>query len=369
MRVARCKPAVKTGPLTTALFGAAFAATAAYGAAVTNIRIAPHGDHVRVVLDLDAPIGFTATHEGGFILKGLESENAVLNAEARDTPLKRVILAPGTEGARLSFETAVPVSPRAFALAPDTGGGNRLVIDLYSRAKESASHTGAAAADDVSAPPPPERASASPTGTSAALPSATQPPPAEYWALHQAQAAVPGMPPAAPIDAPGLPVPSGGPGYSQETLRAERALDRGDATEACLRADSALQVDAKDMRALVVLGLCRMAQRDAAGARAAFASALEHDPGFDRARIGLATAEDMLGNQGAARDELAKVLGHDLPPEELTRLLEAFKTLKAPGSLASSEVQRVVNEGRAVGRAAPIKSDRGSAAAVRGPAE
>jgi hypothetical protein len=352
---------VRLGATTTALLGAAFVATAAHGAAVTNIRIASHGDHVRVVLDLDAPIGFTATHEGGFVLKGLESENAVLNAEARDTPLKRVILAPGAEGARLSFETAVPVSPRAFALAPDTQGGNRLVVDLYPKAKEKT---------EVSAPPPTERASAPPTGTSAALSNAAQPPPAQAPAWPQGEAAVPGMPPAAPIDAPGLPVPSGGPGYSQETLRAERALDRGDALEACARADSALQVDPKDLRALVVLGFCRMAQHDSAGAKAAFATALAHDPGFDRARIGLATAEDMMGNQGAARDELATVLGHDLPPEELTRLIEAFKTLKPPGSLASGEAQRVVSESRAAsaGRGAPIKSNGGSAA-VRGPAD
>jgi hypothetical protein len=346
---------VKLGATTTALLAVAFVATAAHGAAVTNIRIASHGDHVRVVLDLDAPIGFTATQEGGFILKGLESENAVLNAEARDTPLKRVILAPGSEGAQLSFETAVPVSPRAFALIPDTQGGNRLVVDLYPKAKESVPHSGAIGASHVSSPPPTEHASAPPAGMSAALPNAAQPRPAETPAWPQAQAAVPGMPPAAPIDAPGLPVPSGGPGYSQETLRAERALDRGDAAEACLRADSALKVDPKDLRALVVLGFCRMAQHDSAGARAAFATALERDPGFDRARIGLATAEDLMGNPGAARDELAKVLGHDLPPQELTRLIEAFKTLKPPGSLASSEIQRAVSGNRT--------------AAVRGPAD
>ncbi len=116
-------------------------------------------------------------------------------------------------------------------------------------------------------------------------------------------------------------------GPSDETLRAEHALDRGDAKDACARADNALKANPNDLRALVVLGGCRLAQHDAIGAKGAYVLALQADPSFDRARVGLATADDMLGDQASARAELSKVLGHDVPPEDLKRLVQAFKEL------------------------------------------
>lgn len=340
------------------LAATAFALSHASAATLSNIRIARHSDHVRIVLDLDAAITFSAA-DGAFTLAGLEAESAVMNAAPADAPLKRVLIAPTEGGARLSFETASAVTPKAFTLTPDTDGGHRLVVDLYLRAgdKSDATDHGAhgtktvdtansskphggdsrgapaveATKQDDHAPPPA-------SGMSAALPTP---------ATGTLAAAVPGV----PVDPHGgspLPRPKlDTPGYAPETLRAERALDRGDAKEACTLADAALKANATDLRALVVLGGCRLARQDGAGAKAAYSSALAQDPSYDRARVGLATALDMMGDQGGARAELSKVLGHEVPPEELARLVDAFKTLDpkqaASAAQAPAAPQRIVN--------------------------
>lgn len=334
-----------------------------WGATLGNIRIARHPDHVRIVLDLDAAITFSAV-DGTFTLTGLEAESAVMNAAPADAPLKRVILAPVAGGARLSFETASPVTPKAFTLTPDSDGGYRLVVDLFpsvaggeangSQRSDDAPHEDTHIAPSADVPAVANSKSteevAAPSGTSAALPHLTSANPTD----PTSSAAVPGMPIAPALDAPGFPAGSkptaaiAGPGYSPETLRAERAFDRGDAKEACALANSALQVNAIDLRALVVLGSCRLAEQDGAGAKAAFSSALAQDAAYDRARVGLATALDMMGDQAGARSELSRVLGHEVPPEELTRLVDAFKTLKpkspaASPSPAPAMPQRIVN--------------------------
>jgi len=324
-------------------------AASAQAAAVTNIRIAAHPDHVRVVLDLDAAVTFAVTPDGSLDLKGLEGENAVLNAAPSEVPLKRVVITPGTGAARLTFETTTPVNPRAFTMSPDKDGGNRLVVDLYPKGAPAKSEPPAAQADtpltDKLTPTPATGTTAAVTGAAtAALPAV--PAPASKLELNAGEAAIPGMPPEAALDAPGLPPTSfaapatipntdvatasdakAGPGYSDEALRAERALDRGDLKDGCARADALTKIDPKDLRALVVLGACRLAQQDALGAKGAYTAALDIDPGFDRARVGLATAEDMLGNHTAARAELSRVLGHDVPPDDLAKLIAAFKEL------------------------------------------
>lgn len=361
---------MKSGVWLAGIAALALPLSQAGAAALSNIRIARHADHVRIVLDLDAAISYSAAG-GAFTLAGLEAESAVMNAAPADAPLKRVIIAPANGGARLSFETSAPVTPRAFTLTPDSDGGHRLVVDLYparGAASDSEARRGEAPRADASSSPaaaaPAVGAAAehSPTGTSAALPAAS---PVSHSADTAANSpAVPGMPIAPAIDAPGLPAParpaSRGPGYSPETLRAERALDRGDSKEACALAETALQANGTDLRALVVLGGCRLAQQDGAAAKAAYSSALAQDASFDRARVGLATALDMMGDQSGARAELSKVLGHGVPPEELARLVDAFKTLKPPQDAAAAPSaaaapQRIVNNR--------------SSAAVRGPSD
>jgi len=335
----------------------AFALSHASAATLSNIRIARHSDHVRIVLDLDAAITFSAT-DGAFTLAGLEAESAVMNAAPADAPLKRVVIAPAEGGARLSFETSAAVTPKAFTLMPDTDGGHRLVVDLYLPAGDKTGATTSSAhgtesagtegtsrphAGDLHAAPAVEAAKqeiqAAPpaSGMSAALPTTN---------AGALDAAVPGVPfdphGGSPLSA--RPKPDT-PGYTPENLRAERALDRGDAKEACTLADTALKANATDLRALVVLGGCRLAQQDGAGAKTAYSAALAQDPSYDRARVGLATALDMMGDQAGARAELSKVLGHEVPPEELTRLVEAFKTLNPKPAAAQTPAapQRIVN--------------------------
>jgi hypothetical protein len=390
--------------LVLAAIGAGALVTGAQAANLSNIRISNHHDHVRVVLDLDAPVSFVVGPDGSFDLKGLAAESAVLNAGAADAPLKRVVITPQADGARLSFETLNAVEPRAFKLVPDQDGGNRIVVDLF--LKRPAGGAGAKpAAATVHAPATDNSAPASGEGLSAALaPDANLNPPTPHRtaeaagreapgqlaggsaagheapgqlaggsaagheapgqlaggsaAGHEApgqlaggSAAVPGMPPETLLEMASLPaapggsnttsIPQGdvsrpiaGASASDETLRAERALDRGDPQEACMRADSALKIEPSDLRALVVLGSCRLAAHDAQGAKAAFSTALVADPSFDRARVGLATAQDMAGDHVSARAELSKVLGHNLPAEDRTKLVEALRSLDqpAPGS-------------------------------------
>jgi hypothetical protein len=334
------------------------------------VRIATHGDFVRVVVDLDAPAEYSIESDGSIAFKGMEGESAVLNATPSQAPLKRVTLAPGSGGARMTFETTFATTTKAFTLAPDKEGGNRIVVDLYP--KSAPPPAPAAGAPGPSARPP-----VTPSGTTAAVdPAAAAAPIAP--AIAAAAAAVPEMPPepapempgaaqaaapiaaqpetsiatpAPPTPAPAPPLPAevatiaplpvppsaplAGAGFSDETLRAERALDRGDARDACNRAGNALKANPNDLRALAVLGGCRLALHDAIGAKGAYTLALQADPSFDRARVGLATADDMLGDRAGARAELAKVLGHDAPPEDLKRLIGAFKEL-APATAASN---------------------------------
>lgn len=331
-------------------------AAPALAATVTDIRIAAHADHVRVVLDIDAAVTFTIADDGNLDLKGLEGENAVLNATPSEAPLKRVVLAPGKDAAHLTFETATPITARAFLLHPDKEGGNRLVVDLYPKNAKASSD--AATPAPQADPPSTERSADAPaTGTTSAVAAAAvealpMPLVAARPAMAESEAAVPSMPPEAAIGGPSplsprlmtaAPAPptfasanatNTGPGYSDEELRAERALDRGDIKDACTRADDLIKANPNDLRGLIVQGACHLAQHDGTGAKAAYTAALEIDPSFDRARVGLATADDMLGDHAGARAELSSVLGHDVPAEDLARLIDAFKQLPAAQNAA-----------------------------------
>ena len=47
----------------------------------------------------------------------------------------------------------------------------------------------------------------------------------------------------------------------------------------------------------------------------------------------------MMGDHAGAREELSKVLGHNVPPEDLAKLVDAFKNIapaQTPAPVASA---------------------------------
>lgn len=117
-------------------------------------------------------------------------------------------------------------------------------------------------------------------------------------------------------------------GNDVRTLSAERSLDRGDATGACAAAQSALiHAGADNLRALAILGGCRLELGDANGARTAFSDALSLDPSYQRARLGLAEAEARSGNTNIARTHYSKVLASSPPVEEAYEIIAALQAL------------------------------------------
>ena len=334
----------------TISLGAVGLASPAIGANVTKVRIASHSDHVRVVLDLDDAAAYTQSEDGSFILKGVAGDNAIQNAAQTDAPLKRVMITSGDDGlAHLKFETSGPVTAKAFMLTPDREGGHRLVVDLFPKMESTATATAVEKTEKTESPKPAivgvEGAkSMAAVAEMAALditPKATGAPTAILSHAPAVRAAAIGVSAATnsvaalPASSPPLPAPFNpapphiaGSGYSTAAFDAERALDRGDFAKACEAADAAVKANITDLRAMAIQGDCRLSKHDGTGAKAIFSAALELDPGFDRARIGLATAEDMLGDQSGARNELAKVLGHDLPEAERGRLIEALRALQ-----------------------------------------
>ena len=112
------------------------------------------------------------------------------------------------------------------------------------------------------------------------------------------------------------------------TMSAEMALAEGRLAEACRLAGQALNSKASDLRALAVRGSCLVRQGDAEGAKIAFNDALELDPSFHRARIGLAEAEAALGNHTAAQAQLETVLAASPPTPAATVLVEKLENLK-----------------------------------------
>jgi Tetratricopeptide repeat len=324
-----------------ALAGLAFLApigTARANAAVQDIRIAPHPTYVRVVIDLDAPVSFTPDAGNSFEIHGLSGGSAVMNAEPGDAPLDRVVLAPGADGSKLSFELSANVSAKAFVLTPDSSGGNRLVVDLY---KQGANTTSAATqpAPSVTQPATPiQSASAEP----AVPPAPASSPPAQDDTGPTAPAAyAPPMntlqPASDETPAPAASAPGAPQAAPQEdrALIAERALDRGDPRAACASAEQALGSAPHDLRAFAVLGSCRLALGDAGGARLAFESALDADPTYHRARIGMAEAEANMGDTAAARADYQRVLADNPPADEAYKIVEAMAALRLPAAFAS----------------------------------
>lgn len=117
-------------------------------------------------------------------------------------------------------------------------------------------------------------------------------------------------------------------GNDVHTLSAERSLDRGDATGACAAAQSALiHAGADNLRALAVLGGCRLKLGDSNGARTAFTDALSLDPSYQRARLGLAEAEARSGNANIARTHYSKVLASSPPVAEAYEIIAALQAL------------------------------------------
>ncbi|MFZ1991886.1 MAG: tetratricopeptide repeat protein [Alphaproteobacteria bacterium] len=375
------------------------ALSALAAATVQDIRIAAHPDHVRVVLDLDAPVTFTPRGEHAFTLHGLSGGSAVMNAQPKDAPLKRVVLTPDGDDTTLSFETSADVSVKAFPVSAGGNGGNRFVVDLY-RALETPiaqALTTAPRSDLVATSAPPSqfvsrgpavpavapRAPSESAPANASRPNAFSfvPPynapqagPTPYEAadaqssttatapaassLPSASASAPptntvpfGQKPAQPESAE-----SGGASPtameatvtsasaqttmnaapSDRTLLAERALDRGDAKAACTTANEALSASPKDLRALAVLGSCELALGDAVSARGAFSNALAIDPSYHRARIGLAETDVRQGDLSGARQEYSRVLADNPPTDETYKILDALQSLAAPGTMSAA---------------------------------
>ena len=337
---------------------------AANAAAIQDIRIARHPDHIRVVLDLDAPVSFTASGDNSYVLHGLADGSAVMNAEPRDAPLSRVVLTPDGHDAKLSFEASTKLRAQAFSLAPNSSGGHRIVVDLYPEQAAPTSLAATLPASAAAAPPasgavaaPPAPVTVPPPNSYAAVPpsmppqTAVEPTPI---APADASAAAPAPPvPAAPIVATAAPTNIAPPGAAvappatspiappvtqppqtpaaaeDRAVFAERALDRGDAPAACRLADETLRVEPQNLRALVVLGGCRLALGEALAARAAFATALEGDPSYHRALIGLAQSEAKLGNIAGARADYARALADNPPTDEAYRIIGAIDALNS----------------------------------------
>jgi hypothetical protein len=353
----------------------------ALAASVTNIRIGQHPGHVRVVLDLDGPISFQPAGGTSLLLKGLSGGGAVLNADPGDAPLQRVELKPQGKNTLLSFKAKAPLSVKAFTLTPDADGGNRLVVDLYAKAPprhaakasttppattaETAADKGrpavppapvAAKAPATSAPVQATETATNPSDTpakSAPAPAAaaataeptparatmTAPAPVAKTAttmtpMENAMAAMPSLPASTPTRAPTSPPdvipPPARAADSGAAIIAERTLDSGDAQTACAEASQVLKNNPVDVRGLVVLGGCKLKLGDALAARTAYASAIRIDGGFDRARIGMAEAEAKLGNTAAARAQYQRVLGDNLPTDDVYRVIAAMRALDAP---------------------------------------
>ena len=139
------------------------ALSALAAATVRDIRIAAHPDHVRVVLDLDGPVTSTPRGDHELTLHGLSGGSAVMNAQPKDAPLKRVVLTPDGDDTTLSFETSADIRMEAFPVSAGGGGGNRFVVDLYRATETPAAQTPALSSDLVATTaPPPQFASRGP---------------------------------------------------------------------------------------------------------------------------------------------------------------------------------------------------------------
>ncbi len=364
----------------------------ALAASVQDIRIASHPDYVRVVLDLDGAVTFSSAGTNTFELHGLSGGGAVMNAQAKDSPLKRVVLTPEGNDTKLSFETSATVRAEAFPIGASENGGHRFVVDLYKMQRQPVAEADTPAPSGVTASsnpapaylargpavpavPPvaprqiqaPEQAAASVQPTpQAPVPSAyaavapSNPPelgPAPFDIANAQPSETAGLPPtasAAPantialgsaaanapppaIEQPvALSQPDTGTSAMDAALRAERALDRGDAKAACADAHAALSTSPQDLRAMAVLGSCQLALGDAVSARLAFTNALAIDPSFHRARIGLAETDVRQGDVAAARQEYRRVLADNPPTDETYKILDALQALAPPPSLSKT---------------------------------
>ncbi|HXZ67065.1 MAG TPA: tetratricopeptide repeat protein [Alphaproteobacteria bacterium] len=374
------------------------ALSALAAATVRDIRIAAHPDHVRVVLDLDGPVTSTPRGDHELTLHGLSGGSAVMNAQPKDAPLKRVVLTPDGDDTTLSFETSADIRMEAFPVSAGGGGGNRFVVDLYRATETPAAQTPALSSDLVAttAPPPqfasrgpavpavPSRSplvptasdasrtntfsfvppynapqagptpyeaaenqsqtpAATPTATGSSLPatSASAPPTNTVpfgQQPGQPESAESGAPPTATVAAAASAstrTPMSAPS-SDRALLAERALDRGDAKAACAAANEALSASPQDLRALAVLGSCELALGDAVSARSAFSGALAIDPAYHRARIGLAETDVRQGDLSAARQEYQRVLADNPPTDETYKILDALQSLALPGTMSAA---------------------------------
>lgn len=364
-------------------------------ATVQDIRIASHADHVRVVLDLDAPVTFTPQGDHAFTLHGLAGGSAVMNAQPKDAPLKRVVLTPNGEDTTLSFETSASVIVKAFPVSAGGNGGNRFVVDLFKQQPAPiASQRDAAPPrfDSIATNATPTQSSSrmpavpavaplhqvAPTSASVSQPNSfafvppynapqTGPTPYEVDKAQfptstpastplASQVVAASAPPTNTVPFGQMPVqqtnaPSGAASPSameatvtsigaeritsstpsDRTLIAEHALDRGDARAACAAANEALSTSPRDLRALAVLGACELALGDAVSARNAFSNALAIDPSYHRARIGLAETNIRQGDLSAARQEYQRVLADNPPTDETYKILDALQAIAAPG--------------------------------------
>ncbi|HDM76341.1 MAG TPA: tetratricopeptide repeat protein [Deltaproteobacteria bacterium] len=88
-------------------------------------------------------------------------------------------------------------------------------------------------------------------------------------------------------------------------------LEKGDATRAILEFKNALQLDPKNVEAMFALGKAYLAEKKYRKAYAAFRSALETDPNFDRARIEIAALLSLARQGKMALDELKALKNPD----------------------------------------------------------
>ena len=128
--------------VSVAAFLAGTCATPAFAAAeIEDIRIGQHRSYLRIVLDVSEAVKHRIEPDGTVIIDGVQTGSAVLNAEPSQKPLNRLTVTPEEGSARIEFDTSGPIRVKAFALTPDSFGGNRLVVDLVPQTGQAAQAT------------------------------------------------------------------------------------------------------------------------------------------------------------------------------------------------------------------------------------
>jgi len=105
---------------------------------VDGVRLWRAPDHTRVVFDLSAPVEHKLFTLSGPERVVIDIEDARFGAaldqlKLAETPIREVRYAPRGEGVRVVLDLSTKVNPSSFFLPRQAGAADRLVVDLYDR--------------------------------------------------------------------------------------------------------------------------------------------------------------------------------------------------------------------------------------------